>query len=229
MKTSMLLVGSGEQVTNIKDVFCAEGYHVELMEWSELKRGSKIPLTELSMIILVNEKNQEDQVKAGLESLVQIGAISPLLVITPKISPELIVEWLDYGANDVMEEPINRNVLMARVRNLLRVFAHVSQEDEEVIVVHDLKVNLRSRRVSRAGEYLMLTPKEYELLEFLARHVNEACARSVILREVWGYDFAMDTNVVDVYIKHLRVKVDKGRDMKLIHTVRGVGYMLHTE
>ncbi|MGC5772957.1 winged helix-turn-helix domain-containing protein [Paenibacillus pabuli] len=231
MTTSMLLVGSGEQVTFIQDVLCAEGYYVERLEWAELKRGSKLPLAELSMFILVNEtsKEEEEHVKTGLDLLVQKGVISPLLVITPKISPERIVEWLDYGANDVMEEPIHRNVLMARVRNLLRVFAHVTQEDEEVIVVHDLKVNLRSRRVSRAGEYLMLTPKEYELLEFLARHVNEACTRNVILREVWGYDFAMDTNVVDVYIKHLRVKVDKGRDMKLIHTVRGVGYMLHTQ
>lgn len=88
-------------------------------------------------------------------------------------------------------------------------------------------MNLRSRRVNRAGEYLTLTPKEYELLEYLALHVNEACTRSDILREVWGYEYAMDTNVVDVYIKHLRVKVDKGRSVKLIHTVRGIGYMLH--
>jgi DNA-binding response OmpR family regulator len=93
--------------------------------------------------------------------------------------------------------------------------------------VQDLKINLRSRRVSRAGQYLNLTPKEYELLEYLATHLNEACTRSDILREVWGYDFAMDTNVVDVYIKHLRGKVDKGKDVKLIQTVRGVGYMLY--
>nr|WP_244660899.1 response regulator transcription factor [Paenibacillus sp. CFBP 13594] len=117
--------------------------------------------------------------------------------------------------------------MLARIRNLLRVFANASPEGEEVIVVHDLKVNLRSRRVNRAGEYLTLTPKEYELLEYLALHVNEACTRSDILREVWGYEYAMDTNVVDVYIKHLRVKVDKGRSVKLIHTVRGIGYMLH--
>ncbi|UOK61536.1 response regulator transcription factor [Paenibacillus sp. OVF10] len=137
------------------------------------------------------------------------------------------MEWLDYGANDVMEEPIHLTVMLARIRNLLRVFANATPEGEEVIVVHDLKVNLRSRRVSRTGEYLTLTPKEYELLEFLALHVNEACTRSDILREVWGYEYAMDTNVVDVYIKHLRVKVDKGRSVKLIHTVRGIGYMLH--
>ncbi|SEA77358.1 response regulator transcription factor [Paenibacillus sp. 276b] len=229
MKTSILLVGRGDLVSFIQGILCAEGYQVEKMEWTDLNRISELTLTNLNMIILMNEGCHEDTLKNGLESFVHIGVTSPLLVITPKISPELIVELLDYGANDVMEAPIHGNVMMARIRNLLRVFSHASQEDEEVIVVHDLKVNLRSRRVSRAGEYLVLTPKEYELLEFLARHVNEACPRSVILREVWGYDFAMDTNVVDVYIKHLRVKVDKGRSVKLIHTVRGIGYMLHTQ
>ncbi|WP_405152824.1 winged helix-turn-helix domain-containing protein [Paenibacillus sp. FSL K6-0108] len=231
MKTSILLIGRGDLVTFIQEILCGEGYQVEQLEWTDLNRISESTLTNLNMIILMNEGCQEDTLTNGLEDFVKKGVLSPLLVITPKTSPEIIVEWLDYGANDVIEEPIHRNVLLARVRNLLRLFAHVSQEDEEVIVVHDLKVNLRSRRVSRAGEYLVLTPKEYELLEFLARHVNEACPRRVILREVWGYDldFAMDTNVVDVYIKHLRVKVDKGKDIKLIHTVRGIGYMLHTK
>ncbi|WP_440109331.1 winged helix-turn-helix domain-containing protein [Paenibacillus sp. QZ-Y1] len=229
MKTSILLVGAGERVTFIQEVLCAEGYHVERMKLAHLTMESEFTIPHINMIILINQDCQENELKAGLVSLVQMGVTCPLLVITPKISAELMVEWLDYGANDVMEDPIHCNIMMARIRNLLRVFAHTSQEEEEVIVVHDLKVNLRSRRVSRAGEYLVLTPKEYELLEFLARHVNEACARSVILREVWGYDFAMDTNVVDVYIKHLRVKVDKGRDVKLIHTVRGIGYMLHTK
>lgn len=121
-----------------------------------------------------------------------------------------------------MEEPLHPKVMLARVRSLLRLFASASYDGEEIIVVQDLKINLRSRRVSRAGQYLNLTPKEYELLEYLATHLNEACTRSDILREVWGYDFAMDTNVVDVYIKHLRGKVDKGKDVKLIQTVRGL-------
>ena len=81
-------------------------------------------------------------------------------------NPEQIVAWLDQGANDVIVEPFQWKIVMARIRNLLRVFSNAARTDEEVIVVHDLKVNLRSRRVSRAGEYLMLTPKEYELLEF---------------------------------------------------------------
>lgn len=201
------------------------------MEWSELNQSVEPSLLHINLIILVDREEGtkhcgQDQ-KLKLKRWLDKGQVIPLLVITSIASPQFIVEWLDYGANDVMEEPIHMTVMLARIRNLLRVFANATPEGEEVIVVHDLKVNLRSRRVSRAGEYLTLTPKEYELLEFLALHVNEACTRSDILREVWGYEYAMDTNVVDVYIKHLRVKVDKGRSVKLIHTVRGIGYMLH--
>ncbi|MGO4731345.1 winged helix-turn-helix domain-containing protein [Paenibacillus sp. 2KB_22] len=231
MKTAILLIGAGEQVSLIHDVLCAEGYEVQRMEWSELNQSVEPSSLHISLIILVdreegNAHRDQDQ-KLELKRWIDTGQVIPLLVITSNASPQFIVEWLDYGANDVMEEPIHLTVMLARIRNLLRVFANATQEGEEVIVVHDLKVNLRSRRVNRAGEYLTLTPKEYELLEFLALHVNEACTRSDILREVWGYEYAMDTNVVDVYIKHLRVKVDKGRSVKLIHTVRGIGYMLH--
>lgn len=231
MKTAILLIGAGEQVSLIQDVLCSEGYEVQRMEWSELNQSVEPSLLHINLIILVDReegtkhcgKDQKLELKRWLDK----GQVIPLLVITSNASPQFIVEWLDYGANDVMEEPIHMTVMLARIRNLLRVFANATPEGEEVIVVHDLKVNLRSRRVNRAGEYLTLTPKEYELLEFLALHVNEACTRSDILREVWGYEYAMDTNVVDVYIKHLRVKVDKGRSVKLIHTVRGIGYMLH--
>ncbi|MEK4527254.1 DNA-binding response regulator [Paenibacillus sp. BGI2013] len=231
MKTAILLIGAGEQVSLIQDVLCSEGYEVQRMEWSELNQSVEPSLLHINLIILVDReegtkhcgKDQKLELKRWLDK----GQVIPLLVITSNASPQFIVEWLDYGANDVMEEPIHMTVMLARIRNLLRVFANATPEGEEVIVVHDLKVNLRSRRVNRAGEYLTLTPKEYELLEFLALHVNKACTRSDILREVWGYEYAMDTNVVDVYIKHLRVKVDKGRSVKLIHTVRGIGYMLH--
>ncbi|WP_340029184.1 response regulator transcription factor [Paenibacillus sp. FSL H7-0940] len=231
MKTAILLIGAGEQVSLMQDVLCSEGYEVQRMGWSELNQSVEPSLLHINLIILVDReegrKHCGQAQKLELKRWLDKGQVIPLLVITSNASPEFIVEWLDYGANDVMEEPIHMTVMLARIRNLLRVFANATPEGEEVIVVHDLKVNLRSRRVNRAGEYLTLTPKEYELLEFLALHVNEACTRSDILREVWGYEYAMDTNVVDVYIKHLRVKVDKGRSVKLIHTVRGIGYMLH--
>ncbi|PQP81798.1 DNA-binding response regulator [Paenibacillus sp. PCH8] len=231
MKTAILLIGVEEQVSLIQGVLCAEGYEVQRKEWSELHISVESALSHINLIIVVDreeeESNQREEQKSVLKQFINKSPSTPLLIIISKASPQFIVEWLDYGANDVLEQPIHWKVMLARIRNLLRVFANVTQESEEVIVVHDLRMNLRSRRVNRSGEYLTLTPKEYELLEFLALHVNEACTRSDILRKVWGYEFAMDTNVVDVYIKHLRDKVDKGRNVKLIHTVRGIGYMLH--
>ncbi|MCG7378492.1 response regulator transcription factor [Paenibacillus sp. ACRSA] len=228
MQTSILLVGTTERITSIKDVLLNHSYTVVEFSWQQLQQERDAQLESIRMIILLHDTDSRGELSEGLERLAQKSKPVPIVVLTYKAMNEEIVHWLDFGANDVIVEPIHSSVLLARIRNLLRLFVSVDQMDEEVIVVHDLKVNLRSRRVNRAGEYLMLTPKEYELLEYLARHVNEACTRSMILSEVWGYEFAMDTNVVDVYIKHLRVKVDKGRPQKLIHTVRGVGYMLHT-
>ncbi|WP_145047174.1 response regulator transcription factor [Paenibacillus xylanexedens] len=228
MQTSILLVGTTERTASIKEVLLNHSYTVVELRWQQLQQERSEQLESIRMIILLHGTDSREEMSEGIERLAQKSKPVPIVVLTYQAMDEEIVHWLDLGANDVILEPVHSSVLLARLRNLLRLFVSVGQMDEEVIVVHDLKVNLRSRRVSRAGEYLMLTPKEYELLEYLARHVNEACTRSMILSEVWGYEFAMDTNVVDVYIKHLRVKVDKGRPQKLIHTVRGVGYMLHT-
>ncbi|MDQ0169590.1 response regulator transcription factor [Paenibacillus tundrae] len=228
MQTSILLVGTTERTTSIKEVLLNHSYTVVELRWQQLQQERFAQLESIRMIILLHGTDSREELSEGIEWLGQKSKPVPIVVLTYQAMDEEIVHWLDLGANDVILEPVHSSVLLARIRNLLRLFVSVDQMDEEVIVVHDLKVNLRSRRVSRTGEYLMLTPKEYELLEYLARHVNEACTRSMILSEVWGYEFAMDTNVVDVYIKHLREKVDKGRSQKLIHTVRGVGYMLHT-
>ncbi|MEY8746166.1 winged helix-turn-helix domain-containing protein [Paenibacillus tundrae] len=228
MQTSILLVGTKERTTSIKEVLLNHSYTVVELRWQQLQQERFAQLQSIRMIILLHGTDSREELSEGIEWLGQKSKPVPIVVLTYQAMDEEIVHWLDLGANDVILEPVHSSVLLARIRNLLRLFVSVDQMDEEVIVVHDLKVNLRSRRVSRTGEYLMLTPKEYELLEYLARHVNEACTRSMILSEVWGYEFAMDTNVVDVYIKHLREKVDKGRSQKLIHTVRGVGYMLHT-
>lgn len=227
MQISILLVGSTDRTAPIKEVLLNNSYTVVELGWQQLQQEQDAQLDSIRMIILLHDADSGNELLEGIECVARKSKPIPIVVLTYQASDEEIVRWLDLRANDVIVEPVHSNVLLARIRNLLRLFLSVGQMDEEVIVVHDLKVNLRSRRVSRAGEYLMLTPKEYELLEYLARHVNEACTRSMILSEVWGYEFAMDTNVVDVYIKHLRVKVDKGRSEKLIHTVRGIGYMLH--
>ncbi len=231
MKTAIMLAGLGEAAQRIEHILQEEGYEVRQLDWSEIDKPRETDAAREQLIILVDRDTEDiqrtEQDRMTLRKWMNQGNVTPILVIIPEASPQRVIDWLDFGANDVMEEPLHPKVMLARIRSLLRLFASASYDGEEIIVVQDLKINLRSRRVSRAGQYLNLTPKEYELLEYLATHLNEACTRSDILREVWGYDFAMDTNVVDVYIKHLRGKVDKGRDVKLIQTVRGVGYMLY--
>ncbi|MBU5352145.1 winged helix-turn-helix domain-containing protein [Paenibacillus silvae] len=231
MKTAIMLAGVGEAAQRIEHILQEEGYEVRQLDWSEIDKPRETDAAREQLIILVDRDTEDiqrtEQDRMTLRKWMNQGNVTPILVIIPEASPQRVIDWLDFGANDVMEEPLHPKVMLARIRSLLRLFASASYDGEEIIVVQDLKINLRSRRVSRAGQYLNLTPKEYELLEYLATHLNEACTRSDILREVWGYDFAMDTNVVDVYIKHLRGKVDKGKDVKLIQTVRGVGYMLY--
>ncbi|MCP1133451.1 response regulator transcription factor [Paenibacillus polysaccharolyticus] len=230
MKTAIILVGTGNLVGRIERIMQDEGYEVKHVEWYELNDIEDFRAVRPHLIILVDRESedmhQSEQDKIALKRWMNPSVSTPLIVIIPEVSPQRVIDWLDFGANDVMEEPLHWKVMLARIRSLLRLFASASHEGEEMIIVQDLRINLRSRRVSRGGQYLNLTPKEYELLEFLALHLNEACTRGDILRDVWGYEFAMDTNVVDVYIKHLRVKVDKGREVKLIQTVRGIGYML---
>lgn len=226
MKTAIMLAGVGEAAQRIEHILQEEGYEVRQLDWSEIDKPRETDAAREQLIILVDRDTEDiqrtEQDRMTLRKWMNQGNVTPILVIIPEASPQRVIDWLDFGANDVMEEPLHPKVMLARIRSLLRLFASASYDGEEIIVVQDLKINLRSRRVSRAGQYLNLTPKEYELLEYLATHLNEACTRSDILREVWGYDFAMDTNVVDVYIKHLRGKVDKGKDVKLIQTVRGL-------
>ena len=118
---------------------------------------------------------------------------------------------------------------MARIANLLKLFQTGRMEQEEVIRIGDLVIDPLSRNVSRAEEAIELTHREYDLLLFLARRQGQVCTREDILKQVWDYDFHTGTNVVDVYILHLREKIDRGRKQKLLRTIRGTGYKLLSE
>lgn len=153
------------------------------------------------------------------------GSLLPVMVISGNRSEQEAVAAFAAGSNEYMRKPIHIEEFKYRVRNLLWLTGR-RRSLEALLKVDGLIIDPSRRQVSRDGIPLTLTPKEYELLIYLAVHLGEICPRGDILKQVWGYHFHADTNVVDVYIRHLRLKVDKGYRNKLIHTVRGTGYVL---
>jgi DNA-binding response OmpR family regulator len=134
------------------------------------------------------------------------------------------VRGLDAGADDYLPKPFAFQELLARLRALSR--RRVQTSDVLEMKVDDLRLDVRRRRAERDGTPIDLSPKEFSLLEFLMRNQGRVVTRTQILDHLWGYDFATDSNLVDVYVAYLRRKIDKGHDRKLIRTVRGVGYAL---
>lgn len=156
----------------------------------------------------------------------QRGRRFPVILIMEYHDTESIVDGFEAGANDVIVHPVQSEELLARIQNLLGIFQISQVHQNRTVTVDDLIIEPQSRSVKRGDTSMALTAKEYDLLLYLASHANQVCSREEILKKVWDYDFDMGTNVVDVYIRHLRKKVDRGYRNKLIHTVRGVGYIL---
>lgn len=148
----------------------------------------------------------------------------PIIILTAKDDISDKVTGLDTGADDYMTKPFAIEELLARIRAALKRRAPIPSE--ETIVIDKLHINPSGRQVFYDGELVELTKKEYDLLECLAKHENTVLTRNQLLDRVWGYEYVGDTNVVDVYIRYLRAKLDQKFDTKLIHTVRGVGYTL---
>lgn len=153
------------------------------------------------------------------------GLKTPILILTAQDSTEMKVTGLDTGADDYLTKPFAFAELLARIRALLR---RTHTEDTTKIQVGDLVLNLINRRAARAGKEVQLTNKEFSLLEYFMRHPDEILSRETLSEKVWEETFDTLTNVIDVYINYLRNKVDRNYEPKLIHTVRGIGYMFKT-
>lgn len=147
----------------------------------------------------------------------------PILILTAKDSVQDRIQGLDTGADDYMVKPFNLEELLARVRALLR---RTQQERLAVLKFADLTLDTGSRQAARGNRLIQLTAKEHELLELFLRHPKQVLRREVIFDRVWGYDFGGESNVLEVYIRYLRQKLEEGGEPRLIHTVRGVGYVL---
>jgi DNA-binding response OmpR family regulator len=154
------------------------------------------------------------------------GNRTPILMLTARDSVEDRVLGLESGADDYLVKPFALEELLARVRALLR---RNRQGGSHELRTADLTVDTRSRRVCRGGQEISLSTKEYQLLAYLLTHPDQVVSRPMIEEAVWGFDFDCATNVVDVYIGLLRRKLEAGDKPRLIHTVRGAGYVLRPE
>ncbi|MEK4114276.1 two-component system OmpR family response regulator [Paenibacillus sp. DS2363] len=187
---------------------------------------------------------------SGIEVLRRVrakDATVPIIMLTAKDSVEDKVSGLDLGANDYITKPFQIEELLARVRAALRLSAvasvvssasstpadtgtdssgHQAEAEAGWLTAAGLKLNEGTREVSRDGVAIELTPREFDLLVYLLQNQRQVLSRDQIVQTVWGYDYYGDTNVVDVYIRYVRKKVDNGFTPPLIHTVRGVGYVL---
>lgn len=151
------------------------------------------------------------------------GVSTPVLMLTARDAVQDKVRGLDAGADDYLTKPFVFDELLARVRALLRCG---SESKAPILKIIDLELDPMSRRVTRGGKPIRLTTKEYALLEYMMRNPDRVLSRTRIGEHVWDMNFDPESNVIDVYVSHLRNKVDKGFDVSLIHTLRGQGYML---
>lgn len=154
------------------------------------------------------------------------GVATPVLMLTARDSVEDKVRGLDAGADDYLSKPFAFDELLARVRALLR---RRSEVKAPVLMIAGLELDPMSRRVTRDGTPIRLTTKEYALLEYMMRNPDKVLSRTLIGEHVWDMNFDPESNVIDVYVSHLRNKVDKGFELPLIHTLRGQGYILTSD
>lgn len=153
------------------------------------------------------------------------GNFVPILMLTALDSSENIVTGLNAGADDYMAKPFKFSELEARINALARR-AQQEHRPPEIITIDDLEINLLTKTVKRGEDIIILTAKEFRLLYYLAKNSGVILAREKILDNVWNINFDMNTNVVDVYINYLRKKIDKPYNTKLIHTIKGLGYVI---
>lgn len=161
-----------------------------------------------------------------LQGIRKAGKDMPVLFLTARDSVDDRVKGLELGADDYLVKPFAFSELLARVRTLLRRGSKTKEAD--ILRAADLELDLMRRRVTRSGKKIDLTSKEFSLLELLLRRKGEVLPRSLIASQVWDMNFDSDTNVIEVAIRRLRGKVDDNFELKLIQTVRGMGYVLDT-
>jgi DNA-binding response OmpR family regulator len=160
---------------------------------------------------------------AILKGLREKGNDVPILIITARGDVEDRIKGLNFGADDYLAKPFNLDELIARLRALIR---RSRGQSSPLITVGDLVIDSNARTVARAGTVILLSAREYDLLHYLALSAGTVVSRTKLIEHIFTSDYEWDSNVIEVYISHLRTKIDKGYSSALIHTVRGAGYLL---
>jgi two-component system copper resistance phosphate regulon response regulator CusR len=177
---------------------------------------------EYDVIILDIMLPKKDGISVCKELRAQ-GVTTPILMLTAKDTVEDKIRGLDVGADDYLAKPFSFGELLARIRALLRRSQHYKTQ---TLTIADLELDPVAHKVTRASQEITLTGKEYALLEYLLRNQGRVMTETNIVEHVWDMNYELGTNVVNVYIHHLRSKIDKDFATKLIHTIRGVGYVM---
>ncbi len=198
-----------------------EGYQVTIasngMDGLKIARDSSPDLLILDWML---------PVISGLDLCLRLrktGMEAPIIILTAKDEIPDRVTGLNAGADDYVTKPFSMEELLARVKARLR---RTHAQDLNIFTFEDLTLNCLAREVYRDSQLIELTAKEFDLLEFILHHTRQVLTREQILETVWGYDFMGDSNIIEVYIRALRVKLESANPKRLIHTVRGVGYVL---
>lgn len=153
------------------------------------------------------------------------GSDEPIILLTPTNNSEDRIAGLQAGANDCVSQPFVKEELFARIHSNL-AYRNVAHDQSSILRCADLKLNRRTREVFRGERFIKLTAREFDLLEYMMNHYFQVLTREQILENVWGYNFMGSSNIIEVYIRYLRQKLELSPDNRLIHTVRSVGYIL---
>lgn len=224
MKENILIIEDDEAITRlIKRALTYEGYQVDTALDGET--GLRVAKDHQPDLVIL------DLMLPGIDGMevchqLRTNSNMPILILTAKDTMQDKVHGLDAGADDYMGKPFEVPELLARVRALLR---RTQSEHIPILTFTDLSLDTSSRLATRKGRKISLTAKEYDLLELFMRHPRQVLTREVIFDRVWGYDFGGESNVLDVYIRYLRQKLEHQGEDRIIYTVRGVGYVMREE
>ena len=222
----VLLVEDDRGVSRfIKKGLKEEGYVIDVAFDGE--EGLHLALSQTYDLIILDILLPEMNGYEVLKNIREKGVVIPVICLTAKDEREDIIQGLELGADDYLVKPFSFAELLARIKAVLR--RGIKDVELSKLTVGDLSLDLVDRTAHRNESDIELSSREFLLLEYLMRNAEQILTRTMILENVWGYDFDTSSNIIDVHINHLRTKIDKGFPQKLIHTIKGVGYVLKTD